>query len=573
MPIRPKQLLPALSWLRSYQLADLRGDAVAGITVGIMLIPQGMAYSLLAGLPPIYGLYAAVVPLLAYTLFGSSRHLAVGTTAIDSMIMAVGISAVAASQSEEYIRVALAFAILVGVIHIALGAFRLGFLVNLLSRPVIVGFTSAAAIIIGMSQVASFLGVTLPRTEQVFLILWEAALKIPEVHVLTLAIGAGAIVLLVVLRRWKPLFPGQLTVVLLGIWIVWQFDLHEAGVRIVGDVPRGLPGLVVPFVDLGTLGALLPTAITLALIQFTNVVSLGKVFAARHRYSIVPNRELVAMGISNILGGLFQSFSISGSFSRTAVNEQAGARTPMANAFAAVLMMLTLLILTPLFYYLPIPVLAALIMVAAFGMVDVREFRYLLRVKRIDGAIGVLTFILTLLAGLQVGIVVGIGLSITAIMYRISRPNVAVLGHLPGTRSFRSLNRHPEASPIEGIIMLRVDASFSYANAEYLKDIVAARCAARAGEAPIRAVIVDASPVNDLDTTAVDALQRIVEDLRDRGIDLYFTGVHGSTRVVMDRTGFFNFLGPNHFFLSIHSAVTHILGEWGRSEAYRGEEG
>lgn len=571
--IRPRTLFPILEWLPRYRLADLRGDAVAGITVGIMLIPQGMAYAILAGMPPIYGLYASVVPLLVYAIFGSSRHLSVGNTAIDSMIMVVGLGALAEIGSDDYVGVALAFAVLVGLIHLALGAMRLGFLVNLLSRPVIVGFTSAAAIIIGFSQLSNLLGVSLPRTEQVVLVLIAAARQIGSMHLPTVGIGIGAIVLLVLLRRWKPLFPGALTVVSIGTWAVWQFDLAGTGLKIVGEVPSGLPGPRVPHVDWVELGALLPTAITLALIQFTNVVSLGKVFAARHRYSIAPNRELVSIGLANVLGGIFQSFSISGSFSRTAVNEQAGARTALANAFAAVLIVLTLLVLTPLFYFLPIPVLAGIIMVAAFGMIEVKAFRYLYKMKRVDGGIALLTFVLTLATGLQIGILVGIAVSIIAILYRISRPNVAILGHLPGTRSFRDVERNPEAKPIDGILLLRVDASFSYANAEYLKDLILEQVAPQAGREGVRAVVIDASTVNDVDTTAIDALQLIAETLRDRSIALYLSGIHGNVRGMMERSGFYALLGIDHFFLSPHRAVKQILADWGRSEDYRAEEG
>ncbi len=563
---RLRLLFAIVDWLPRYDRRDLRGDTVAGLTVGVMLIPQGMAYAVLAGVPPIYGLYASLVPLLLYPLFGTSRHLALGVIAIDMLIVAAGLGGLAEIGEGEYIALAILLAMLVGVMQMAMGLARLGFLVNLLSRPVISGFTSAAALIICFSQLENLLGVPLPRTQYVHVILWELVQQVGETHLLTLGVGLGAVLLIVGLRKWKPIFPAGIVAVALGLLAGWGLTLEGEGVAVVGAIPTGLPTPSLPAFDAPTLRALLPTAATLVLVQFMTVISLGKLFAAKHRYSISANRELFALGAANFFGGIFRSIPVSGSFSRTAVNDQAGARTPLANVVAAGLVALTLLFLTPIFYYLPIPILGAIILVAAFGLLDVQEMRYLLRTKRIDGYLALLTFLATLIIGIQEGILIGVAASVTAIMYRISRPNVAVLGHLPGTRSFRDTHRVKEAVPIENILILRIDASFSFANAELLKDLILKQ--SQEDGADVRAVIIDASSVNDLDTTAVAVLTAVEETLAERGVELYFGGMRGTARGVMVRSGLVEKLGEDHFFLSPHRAVVHVLKKWGRSADY-----
>jgi SulP family sulfate permease len=525
-----------------------------------------MAYAVLAGLPPIYGLYASLLPLLIYPFFGTSRHLAVGVIAIDMLIVAAGLSALAEAGTAEYVELAILLAAMVGLIQILMGIGQLGFVVNLLSRPVIAGFTSAASIIIMFSQLGNFLGIDLPQSQHVYTLIWEAIQRFDGVHGLTMLVGSLALGLLFFFKRWKPLFPAPLLVVALGILGAWGLHLNAEGVAVVGSIPTGLPRPDLPAISLGNARALLPTALTLALVQFMSVISLGKVFAAQHRYSIDPNRELVAIGASNVVGSLFRSLPISGSFSRTAVNAQAGARSPLANIFAALLIGLTLLFLTPLFAYLPIPILAAIIIAASVGLLDVKELRYLLRTKRVDGSIALLTFVVTLLVGIQEGVLTGIAASVVAIMYRISRPNVAVLGHLPGTRSFRDVQRHESAGRIEGILMLRVDASFSFANAEFLKDLILKE--SQASDHSIRAVIIDASSINDLDTTAAGVLTAVSETLKKRGVDLYFGGMKEPVMRTMRRTDLYDVLGEDHFYLSPHRAVKHLLENWGSSEEY-----
>ena len=555
-----KRVLPATEWAASYTRADLRGDAVAGLTVGVMLIPQGMAYAVIAGLPPIYGLYAALVPLLVYPLVGSSRHLAVGPTAIDMLIVAAGVGAMVETGTPRYAALAIVLTAMVGLLQIGMGLVKLGFVANLLSRPVITGLTSAAALIIAASQLGNLLGLELGRSQYVHVLIYEALQRLEAVHILTLAIGLASIGLLLAIQRWAPLLPGALIVVMLGEVTSWGLGFQAEGVRVVGTIPAGLPPLEWPGMGGIDLRTLLPTAITLALVQFMNVVSLGRVFATRHNYAIDANRELLSIGAGNLLGSFFQSIPSAGSFSRSAVNERAGARTPFANVAAALVIALTLLFLTPLFYYLPMPVLAAIIMVAGAGLIDLNELGDLFRTRRRDGFIALFTAGCTLLIGIQEGILLGIGATMLMVLYRISRPNVAELGHVPGTRLFRDMDRFDRAEHLTCILVLRVDAAFSFANAEYFKDFILEK--SQRVDEDIRTVVIDGTSINDLDTTAIEALRSVIEALDEEGIELYFTGLIGPVREVVIRSGLFDRLGEEHFQMSPHDAVVHILQEW-----------
>lgn len=554
-----EQALPIVQWLSDYDPPDLRADAVAGLTVGVMLVPQGMAYAVIAGVPPIYGLYAALVPLLVYPLLGTSRHLSWGPTALDMLILAAGLSAVATAGTDEYVGLAIVLTAGVGLIQIGMGMAQLGFVANLLSRPVIAGLTAAAALIIGFSQLGNFLGIELGQSQYVHVLVWEAIQRVLETNLPSVLIGGLSVVVLVLLPRWRPLLPEALIVVVGATIASWGFNLPSQGVDIVGVIPTGLPGVSLPDASMTDLRGLLPAALTLALVQFMKNVSLGRIFAARHRYAIDANRELVGMGAANLVGSVFQAIPSSGSFSRSAVNEQAGARTPLANVVAAAVIALTLLLLTPLFYYLPMPALAAIIMVAGFGLIDPEEIRALFEAKERDGYIALFTAGCTLFIGIQEGILLGIGASMIAVLYRISRPNVAELGHVPGTRLFRDMDRFDQAVRIEDILVLRVDASFSFANAEYFKDFI---LESEQEGRDIRVVIIDGTSINDLDTTAVDALRSVIETLSDRGIELYFTGLIGPVREVVVRSGLLSTLGSDHFHMDPHDAVVHVLEQW-----------
>ena len=549
-----------LQWGANYTPEQFRHDATAGLTVGTMMIPQGMAYAVIAGMPPIYGLYAGLVPLVIYPIFGSSRQLAVGPVALDMLIVAAGVGALAQPGTDRYVALAILMTALVGVLQIGMGMLRLGFLASLLSRPVIAGLTSAASIIIACSQLGNMLGIELGRSQYVHVLVWEAVQQAGKTHVLTFVLSLGFIGVLVGVSRWLPAVPGPLVVVAGGTVASWAFGLGQEGVAIVRSIPTGLPSPQLWEAGLSELDALLPAAVTLALVQFMKDASLGRIFAKRHDYELNPNQELLGVGAGNVVGSLFQGIPASGSFSRSAVNDQAGAKTPLANAFAAGIIALTLLFLTPLFYYLPVPALAAIIVVSGLGLIDLRELRALFRARRLEGYIALFTAACTLFIGVQEGILLGIGASVLAVLFRISRPNVAELGHVPGTRRFRDLDRFEQATRLEDILVLRVDAAYSFANAHYFRDFLLEKSRQEGREVSV--VVVDGSSINALDATAVEALFSVANRMEEAGIEMHLTGLIGPVRETVRRSGLHTRIGADRFHLDPHGAVVQVLARW-----------
>ncbi len=548
---------PIASSLGGYRRDDLRGDLTAGLTTAVMLVPQSMAYAMLAGLPPIVGLYASTVPLLAYALLGTSRHLAVGPVAMVSLMTAAAVGGLAEPGSERYVELAVVLALMVGAIQIAMGLARVGFLVNFLSHPVISGFTSAAALIIGLSQLNHLLGIVTPRSPYIHEILLGAVAAIGDVQPATVVIGGASIAALVLLRRLSPTIPGALAVVVVSSLAVLGLGLHDRGVAIVGEVPAGLPGIAFPGLSIETLGDLLPSALAISLVAFMESVSVAKAMASRHRYEIDANRELGGLGLANVVGGLFGGYPVTGGFSRTAINSQAGARTAVASIVTAGFIGVTLLFFTPLFYYLPKAVLAAIVMTAVFGLIDVREVVHLFKVNRIDLALLTLTFVVTLVGGIEAGILTGVVASLLAFAARTTRPHVAVLGRLPGRAVYRNVERHPEAETLPGIIVLRIDAQLYYGNAAFLDETVN-ELLDRSDE-PVRAVVLDASAVNGIDSSADRALRGLVGKLRDRGVGFFVGGVKGPVADALRRSGLLDEL-VDRVHLDVHEAVVAAAG-------------
>jgi len=554
--------VPLLTALRGYDRTMLQGDATAGMTVAVMLIPQGMAYAMLAGLPPIIGLYASTLPLVVYALFGTSRQLAVGPVAMVALMVAAAVGSVAEPGSGDYVAYAVLMMLMVGAIQMAMGIARLGFLVNFLSHPVVSGFTSAAALIIGFSQLGHLLGVSIPRSHHVHEILWGAVQKLSEVQPVTFALGLGSVVLLLALKRWNARFPGALTVVVIGTLLVAGLGLHERGVAIVGEVPKGLPPFGAPSLDVEVLRALAPSALAVALVGFMESVSVAKAFARKNRYEIDANRELIALGAANLAGSFLQGLPVTGGFSRTAVNAQAGAKTGLASLITAGVISVTLLLFTPLFYYLPTAVLAAIIMVAVFGLIDVAEVKHLYHVKKSDLGLLVVTFVATLGLGIEAGIGTGVAASLGVVIFRTTRPHTAELGRVPGSHVYRSVERHPEAETFEGVLVVRVDAQFYFGNVTFLKETLQRML--RKARTPVRAVVINASTINHLDSSADSALHEIATDFREHGIELFFANVRGPVMDVMERSGLVALVGRDRFEMSVHRAVVqareHVSG-------------
>ncbi len=529
------RFFPLIGQLRSYKGGDLRSDVTAGLTTAVMLIPQGMAYAMLAGLPPIVGLYASTVPLVGYALFGSSRQLAVGPVAVLSLMVAASVGAIAETGTDAYLTYALILALMVGVIQFVMGVARLGIVTNFLSHPVLSGFTSAAALIIAFSQFDSLVG--------------------PGFHVLTAVVGVGSLLFLLALRVWKPSFPGMFFIVVASTAVVWALGLDARGIAVVGDVPTGLPGLTLVPITWEVLETLLPAAVVIALVGFMESFAVAKKIAEGHgeEDELEANRELMGLGAANIGAGLFGGYPVTGGFSRSAVNDKAGSRSNLAAVITAVAVVLTLLFLTDLFYFLPRTVLAAIIMTAIIGLIDLEAVKHLWQVKRDGLVILVLTFSSTLLIGIEEGLAIGIGASLLWFIIRATRPHTAVLGRLPGTTSYRNLERHPEAKTIPGLLLVRIDSQFFFGNVSFLKDTLV-RLEKEMDE-PLQAVIIDASSINQLDSSAELALHKILEGYQERGIEFYFAKTKGPVLDVMRASKFFQDLGENHFTYRVHEAV------------------
>lgn len=536
-----------------YGAPQMRGDLVAGVTTAVMLIPQAMAYAMLAGLPPEVGLYASGVPLVVYGVLGTSPVLAVGPVAMVSLLVAEGVEEIATRDSPAYVLGAVALAAMVGALQVVLGWVRGGFLVNFLSHPVVAGFTSAAALIIGFGQLDNLLGVDLPRSSAVHTIILSAVQSLDEVDGATVVVGVGSLTALILLKRWAPAFPRALLVVVASTVAVAALGLDVA---VVGVVPAGLPVFAVPEIETAQWAALAPTAVTIALVGFMESISVAKAFARRNGYEVTPNRELVALGLANLSGALCGAYPVTGGFSRTAVNAQAGARSGVASIVTALVVALTLWVLTPLFHHLPKATLAAIIMAAVLGLIDVYEAKHLWRVKRSDLALMLLTFVSTLFLGIEEGLLAGIVTSIAVFVISTTRPHTAVLGLIPGTEAYRNVLRHPEARTTPGVLIVRIDAQLYFGNATFLKETLTRLEAEQA--TPLHAVVLDASSINQLDSSAEVVLAGLAQDYRRRGIELHLAGTKGPVMDVLQRSGFAATLGPRAFHLRVHDALSAI---------------
>lgn len=552
-----KRFIPILSWLPAYNKGNLKDDLIAGVTVGIMLIPQGMAYAMIAGLPPIYGLYASTMPLILYAIFGTSRQLAVGPVAMVSLLTATGIGVFAEGGTEFYIALAITLALMVGLIQFLLGILRLGFLVNFLSHPVLSGFTSAAALIIGLSQLKHLLGLHLPPSRYAHEIVWNAIEQLDAINWITFAIGIGGILLIIVTKRIKRTIPGSLITVVSGIVVVWGFDLTEKmGVNIVGSIPEGLPSLSVPLFHSETIQALLPTALVIALVSFMESIAVAKAIQVKRKnYKIEANQELIALGLANIGGSFFKSFPTTGGFSRTAVNNQSGAKTGMASILSAFLIILTLLFLTPLFYFLPKAILASIIMVAVFGLIDYKEALHLWKSNRTDFWMLMATFVATLVLGIEQGIGIGVLLSLAMVILRSTRPHIAILGKVNDSSFYRNIERFEDIKERKDLLIIRFDAELYFANVNYFQDTLEMLTEERKG---LKAVIIDAESINYLDSSALHTLEEMVEAYRLQNIKLLFAGVKGPVRDAMINGQLMEQIGKDHFFMSIQEAVDYF---------------
>lgn len=678
------RLFPFLRWFPLRREA-LRSDFIAGITVSLILIPQSMAYATLAGLPVVYGLYASFLPVIVAAMWGASRFLHTGPVALLSLMSAAAIEPLASRGSEEFIQFSLTLALMVGVLRLALGAFRMGVLINLASHPVINGFTNAAALIIGLSLLNTFINVPMPRSDLFLRDLWQVVLQLPLAHWPTLAFGVGTLMLLSLMKKYLPKIPGVLAVVVIGTAVsaligfektdtvaleqisdpqahaaigklvrlqqeldenktaqqqvrrqiaaaaktdhhdftldaellrlegeekslkkqlygqrvavfrhalvpeqapdgkiiyraapqdrpwgspVWRFHSAKAGKiklsgggQVVGDIPAGLPGFVIPPLDPGLVVNLLGTALIMALIGFMEATSISRALAAQSREKLDPNQELIGQGLANIVGAFFQSYTVSGSFSRSAVAAKAGAKTGMFAVFSAVGVVLVMLFFTKYLYHLPQPVLAAIVMSAVFGLIDFKALRHSWRVRRSDGVVGLLTFVATLAMAPQLanGVLVGVILTVLVFLHGVMRPRSEILGRAAdGTLAGAVSHDLPPIS--EHYVVLRFDASLVFINAAYFEEAV---MQAVAQFPKAQAILVVGNGINRIDATGEEKLRSLAKDLKAAGVTLMLSGLKRQVREAITRAGLDEVIGRENIFPSKDIALATLAERFG----------
>jgi len=563
--------LPILDWGRGYNRETLLGDGVAALIVTIMLIPQSLAYALLAGLPPEVGLYASVAPLLLYAVFGSSRVLAVGPVAVVSLMTAASVGEHAAPGSAAYWPVAITLAFMSGAMLLAMGLLRLGFIANFLSHPVISGFISASGLLIAASQIKTLMGVKAEGHNFVDLL---AALfrQIPNTHALTLTVGVLATAFLFWVRKGlKPLLvgwgvgprladvlakAGPVAAIAVTTGLTWGLGWQDKGLKIVGAIPQGLPPFTLPLWDMALWRELVVPALLISVVGFVESVSVGQTLAAKRRQRIEPDQELVALGASNLSAAFTGGFPVTGGFARSVVNFDAGAQTPAAGVFTAVGILLATVLLTPALYFLPQATLAATIIVAVLSLVDLSIFRRTWAYSKPDFAAVAATMLATLALGVETGLIVGVGVSLALYLWRTSRPHIAAVGLVPGTEHFRNVLRH-EVRVDPAVLSLRVDESLYFANARALEDRINDEVAARPA---LRHVVLQCSAINDIDASALESLEAIAHRLHDAGIGLHLSEVKGPVMDRLKRTELLHHLkGP--VFLTHFQAIAALSPE------------
>ncbi len=565
------RFLPILDWGSRYNRATLTNDLVAAIIVTIMLIPQSLAYALLAGLPPVVGLYASILPLVAYAIFGTSRALAVGPVAVVSLLTAATVSTLAVQGTPEYYAAAIALALLSGLMLTAMGLLRLGFLANLLSHPVISGFITASGIIIAASQLKHILGVS-AGGHNLLEVVQQLLAHLGEINLPTLVIGVAATGFLFWVRKgFKPLLmrfglsdyvaglvskAGPVIAVLLTTLAVYLFGLDRFGVRTVGEVPQGLPPFAIPVFDANLWLSLAGPAFLISIIGFVESVSVAQTLAAKRRQSIDSDQELIGLGTSNIASAFSGGYPVTGGFARSVVNFDAGAETPAAGAYTAVGIALASLFLTSLIYFLPVATLAATIIVAVLSLVDFEAIKRTYAYSKHDFAAMIATILITLAMGVEIGVVTGVALSVLLFLWRTSRPHIAVVGQVAGTEHFRNIKRHDvHTSP--QVLVLRVDESIYFANARAIEEFILTEVSKRPD---LSHVVLQCTAVNLIDASGLESLELTAHRLDASDIKLHLSEVKGPVMDRLTKSDFFSHL-TGKAFLTQHQAMRALAPE------------
>jgi sulfate transporter 4 len=576
-------LLPMYKWLKVYNWkTTLLTDVIAGCTVGVMVVPQSMSYAKLAGLPVEYGLYSALVPVYAYALFGSSRQLAVGPVALISLLLSTGLSKVLEhvetsdpNYKTMYTTLAVQTAFLVGVAYIFMGLLRLGFVTIFLSHAVISGFTTGAAVIIGMSQVKYIFGYNVERSDVLHELIHNILKGISEFNYKTFLMGMSSILALAGLKYIGKNFPkykwvralGPLLVTAVTIVVTYAFDLSEKGIPIVGKIPSGLPPVTVGlWTPVGDFGKIFPTVISITIVGFMESIAIAKQLASIHKYELDSSMELIGMGMANFMGAMFGAYPVTGSFSRSAVNNESGAQSGVSGMVTATIVAFVLLFLTPVFEQLPQAVLGAIVISGVLGLLDYDEAMYLWRVHKFDFGVWVIACLGTMFLGVEIGLAIAVGVSLLLVTYESAYPHTAVLGRLPGTTVYRNTKQYPEAERYDGIVMVRVDAPIYFANTQNVREKLQKyerqaeeELAVKSENGRVQFLILEMSPVSHVDTSALHILQDMNKTYSARGIQLCFSNPSVNVMERFVTSGLADEVGREHFFVTIHDALQWCL--------------
>jgi SulP family sulfate permease len=550
------RIFPFIGWLKDYNSSSFARDFTSGLTVAVVLVPQSMAYAMLAGLPPVVGLYASALAPAIAALWGSSPQLQTGPVAIVSLLVFTSLMPIAEPESPEFVKLAAVLAIIVGVFQLLLGVFRLGFIMNFVSHAVVIGFSNAAAIIIASTQIPHLIGIEITKHEFVFKNFIEIGKNLPEIHPYTALIGVASIVFILISRKIHPLFPGALIAVVVSTLTAYYMGLGDMGVKLVGHIPSGLPKPELPDVDLDIVDELMGKGIVIAIIGFMEAYAIAKTMAAQTKFKLDVDQELVGQGLANLVNGFFKGYPVSGSFSRSAVNFLAGAKTGLSSVFTSVFVIVTLFFLAPLLYNLPRAVLAAIVIVAVIGIVKPKAFIQLYKTNPQDGVVALVTFASSFIMKPDYAIFIGIVLSLVLFLWRSMHPRLVLLTRDPKTRTF--VNSELFGLPgCPQILFIRPDASLYFANAEHIIEAIEMQVKKR--EESLKFVIIDGESINHIDATAIDVLSEFIENLESRGIRLYFVNLKTPVREILTRAGIFEIIGEDRVVPSKGSVVRRLF--------------
>jgi SulP family sulfate permease len=544
----------ALSFFKPLQFDanSIKFDLIAGVTVSLVAIPQSLAYAQLAGVPAYYGLYAALIPTIIGALFGSSRQLSTGPVAMTSLLTAASVAPLAAHGTELFYSCVILLALFSGLLQMLFGMLKVGVLLNFLSHPVLMGFINAAALIIGMSQLPTLLGISAAQSTHFLLDIWHVISHIDTLHELSLAFGGTAILMLLALKRYAPKLPGVLITVALLTWASYGINFAEMGGKVIGVIPQGLPSISIPQLDWKTSITLLPAAFVIALISFMEAMSSAKVIAIKTRQPWDENKELIGQGLAKVASAFCHSMPVSGSFSRSALNLASNAQTSLSSVVSAIFVLLTLLFLTPLLYHLPKPVLAAVIMMAVLNLINFRVILSSWRASRDDGIAAITTFVATLAfaPNIQNGIIIGIILSLSLLLYRMMRPRIALLGlHQDGT--LRDAARHNLPRLHSRLGALRFDGALRFVNVSYFENAI---LKLERENPEVDCILIKCSGINEIDASGVDMLSNLITRFKSNNITLCFSGFKKQVQDVLDRTNLSAQIGVEHIFATDREA-------------------